>query len=122
MSLLSREPFPARVTQTRPGRRGRRDVKHIIAGFGDGVGWPRVKECEKHREGEKKLEVTASKAMRTSVLKTQGIKFVNNMNYRREWQPTPVPREFHRHRSLAGYSPWGHKESDMTKQLTLLPT
>ena len=23
-----------------------------------------------------------------------------------------------RERSLAGYSPWGHKESDMTEQLT----
>ena len=30
MSLLSREPFPARVTQTCPERRGRRDVKHIM--------------------------------------------------------------------------------------------
>ena len=30
----------------------------------------------------------------------------------REWQPTPVflPGEFHGQRSLAGYSPWGHKE------------
>ena len=30
------------------------------------------------------------------------------------WQPTPVfvPGEFHGHRSLAGYSPWDHKESD----------
>ena len=27
------------------------------------------------------------------------------------WQPTPVflPGEFHGQRSLAGYSPWGHK-------------
>ena len=41
---------------------------------------------------------------------------------RRKCQPTPVflPREFHGQRSLAGYSPWGHKESDMTDQLTLL--
>ena len=31
-----------------------------------------------------------------------------------------MPREFHILRSLAGYGPWGHKESDMTKQLTLL--
>ena len=33
------------------------------------------------------------------------------------WQPTPVflPREFYRQRSLAGYSPWGHKESDITE-------
>ena len=31
------------------------------------------------------------------------------------WQPTPVflPGESHGQRSLAGYSPWGHKESDM---------
>ena len=31
----------------------------------------------------------------------------------REWQPTPgfLPGEFHGQRSLAGYSPWGHKES-----------
>ena len=36
------------------------------------------------------------------------------------WQPTPVflPGEFHRHRSLVGYSPWGPKESDTTEQLT----
>ena len=27
--------------------------------------------------------------------------------------------EFHGQRSLAGYTPWGHKESDMTKRLTL---
>ena len=28
-------------------------------------------------------------------------------------------REFHGQRSLAGYSPWGHKESDTAEQLTL---
>ena len=41
--------------------------------------------------------------------------------WRREWQPTPVilPGEFHGQRSLVGYSPWGHKESDMTERLTL---
>ena len=39
--------------------------------------------------------------------------------WRRKWQPTPVflPRESHGQRSLAGYSPWGHKELDMTKWL-----
>ena len=26
--------------------------------------------------------------------------------------------EFHGQRSLAGYSPWGHKESDMTERLS----
>ena len=36
-------------------------------------------------------------------------------------QPTPVflPRESHGQRSLAGYSPWGCKESDTAEQLTL---
>ena len=36
---------------------------------------------------------------------------------RRAWQPTPVssPGESHGQRSLAGYSPWGHKESDTTE-------
>ena len=39
--------------------------------------------------------------------------------WRRKWQPTPVflPREFHGQRSLAGYSPWGHKESEETERL-----
>ena len=34
--------------------------------------------------------------------------------------PPPVflPREFHGQKSLAGYNPWGHKESDMTERLT----
>ena len=37
--------------------------------------------------------------------------------WRRAWQPTPVflPGESHGQRSLAGYSSWGHKESDMTE-------
>ena len=29
------------------------------------------------------------------------------------------PGEFHGQRSLVGYSPWGHKESDTTEQLSL---
>ena len=38
----------------------------------------------------------------------------------RKWQPTPVflPGKSHGQRSLAGYSPWGHKESDMTQWLS----
>ena len=36
--------------------------------------------------------------------------------WRRECLPTPVflPGEFHRQRSLASYSSWGHKETDTT--------
>ena len=39
--------------------------------------------------------------------------------WRRKWQPTPVllPGESHGGRSLVGYSPWGHKESDTTEQI-----
>ena len=39
--------------------------------------------------------------------------------WRRKWQPTPVflPGESHGWRSLAGYSPWGRKESDTTERL-----
>ena len=29
-----------------------------------------------------------------------------------------LPGEFHRQRSLADYSPWGHKELDVTERLT----
>ena len=34
-----------------------------------------------------------------------------------EWQPTPVflPGKFYGQRSLAGYSPWGHKELNTTE-------
>ena len=46
---------------------------------------------------------------------------VGKIPWRREWLPTPVflPGEFHGQRSLASYSPWGHKESDMSERLTL---
>ena len=39
--------------------------------------------------------------------------------WRREWQPTPLflLGESHGQRSLAGYSPWGCKESDTTEQV-----
>ena len=42
--------------------------------------------------------------------------------WRRERLPTPVflPGEFYRQRSLAGYSPWDHKELDMTEWLSFI--
>ena len=45
---------------------------------------------------------------------------VRKIPCRRAWQPTLVflSVEFHGQRSLVGYRPWGHKESDMTEQLT----
>ena len=46
---------------------------------------------------------------------------VREIPWRREWLPPPVflPGEFHRQRTLAGYSPRGHKDSDTTGRLTL---
>ena len=43
--------------------------------------------------------------------------WVGEMLWSRKWQPTPVflPRKFYGQRSLVDYSPWGHKESDMTE-------
>ena len=39
--------------------------------------------------------------------------------WRRKWQPTPVllPGKSHGQRSVVGYSPRGHKESDTTERL-----
>ena len=47
---------------------------------------------------------------------------IGKTSWRRAWLPTPVslPGRFHVQRSLAGYSPWGRKESDMTERLTFL--
>ena len=47
--------------------------------------------------------------------------WVRKVPWRREWLLTPAfqPGESHGQRSLAGYSPWGHKGSDGTEQLTL---
>ena len=43
--------------------------------------------------------------------------WVRKIPWRREWQPIPVflPGESHVPRSLAGYSPWGNRELDMTE-------
>ena len=52
------------------------------------------------------------------------IPWVGKIPWRRIWQPTPIflPEKFHGHGILLGYSPWGHKESDMTEQLSMPAT
>ena len=44
--------------------------------------------------------------------------WVGKISWRRAWQPTPVflPGESHGQKSLAGYSPWGRRESDRTEK------
>ena len=43
--------------------------------------------------------------------------WVEKIPWSRKWQPTAasLPGKFHGQRSLADYSSWGHKESNMTK-------
>ena len=49
--------------------------------------------------------------------KTRFDPWVGKISWRRKWQSTPIllPGKSHGQRSLVGYSPWGHKESDMAK-------
>ena len=49
------------------------------------------------------------------------IPWVRKIPWRREWLTTPVflPGKFYGQRTLSGYSPCGHKESDTTEQLSL---
>ena len=46
--------------------------------------------------------------------------WVRKIPWRRKWQPIAafLTGESHGQRSLVGFSPWGHKESDMTEQLS----
>ena len=48
--------------------------------------------------------------------------WVGKIPWRRVWQSTPVflPGKSHGQRTLAGYSPWGRKESDTTERLHFL--
>ena len=45
---------------------------------------------------------------------------VRKIPWSRKWQPIPVflPGKPHGQRNLVGYSPWGHKELDMTELLS----
>ena len=54
------------------------------------------------------------------VQETRVQSLVGKIPGRRKWQPNPVflPGEFLGQRSLAGYNPWGHKESDASEQVT----
>ena len=47
--------------------------------------------------------------------------WVGKIPWRRKWEPTAVflPRKSRGQRSLAGYSPWGSKESDTAEGLSM---
>ena len=54
-------------------------------------------------------------------VRDEGSILVGKILWRRAWQTTPafLPGESHGQRSLVGCSPWSHKKSDTTEQLTL---
>ena len=95
-----------------------------------GTWWVRVHRTAKSRTQLKQLSTHACMEQRWASLLAQSSACqyrrpgfdprVGKMPWRRKWQPAPVflPGESHGQRSLAGYSLWGHKESDMTEQLT----
>ena len=49
------------------------------------------------------------------------ILWVGKSHWRSKWQPAPVflPGKFHGQKNLAGYSLWGHKDSDTTESIYL---
>ena len=64
-----------------------------------------------------RLDVAQTVKSLSAVQETKFEPWVGKIPWRREWLSTPVflPGEFFQQRSLAGYSPWGHKESDTTE-------
>ena len=43
--------------------------------------------------------------------------WISKIPWRRKWQPTPefLPGKSHRQKTLAGFGPWDHKESDIAE-------
>ena len=75
---------------------------------------PQKREC---RRMFRLLHISSERlpAMRETQVRSLG----QEDPWRRKWQSTPVslPGESHGWRSLGGYSPRGHKESDTTERL-----
>ena len=78
------------------------------------------KPCKRYSTGEKELPRCLNDEESTCQCRRCGFDlWVRKVSWRKKWQPTPVflPGKSHGQRNLAGYSPGGCKESDMTQQL-----
>ena len=66
----------------------------------------------------------AHRVSRASLVAQTFNPWIGKIFWKRKWQPTPVllPGKFHGLRSLVGYSPWGHKESNTTERVHFLFT
>ena len=73
--------------------------------------------CLEYLDFPQSFLVTQTVKNMPAVQETQFDPLVGKITWKEDWQSTPVflPGEFHGQRSLAGYSPWGHKESDITE-------
>ena len=65
------------------------------------------------------LQLVKSLSVNTGDIRDMGLILRWKITWRQKWQPSPVflSRESHGWRSLAGYSPHGRKESDLTERL-----
>ena len=73
--------------------------------------------------GQRKRILTLNIYVAAQMVKSLPASFsplVGKIPWGRKWQPTPMflSGKSHGWRNLAGYSPWGCKESDITEQLT----
>ena len=64
---------------------------------------------------------TAAKKLPANEGDTKFDPWVRKISWKRKWKPTPtfLPGKSHEQRSLAGYSPWSCKESDLTELLRI---
>jgi len=78
----------------------------------------KLQETVKDREawcaavhGVKELDMTLQSNNNKAGIRNEVKVYLTITSWRRKWRPTPVflPEESHGQRSLAGYSPWGHK-------------
>ena len=86
-----------------------------------GAWWAMVHRVTQSRTRLKQLSSSSSYRLRWLRIHWQCRRpefnpWVRKLPWRREWLHTPVflPGELHGQRSLTGYSPWGHKESNTT--------
>ena len=91
---------PASVPGAAPGSGRTGSISHVLlSGFPGGASG-KEPACQRRRHKRRGFDP-----------------WVGKVPWRRSRQPTPVflPGESHGQRSLAGYSPWGRKESDTTE-------
>ena len=82
----------------------------------EGVGWPTIPFCP----GLTGASLVAQMVKCLPAMQETWVWFLGREDpWRRKWQSIPalLPGKSHGQRSLIGYSPWGHKESDTTERL-----